>query len=128
MSIHTEDLEIVKKFAKKPASRILINTGGSQGGTGASTGLCPSFTLGCGTSGGSSISENLTPLHLINTKKIAFGLKDCFSENEEILEKSPYNILEDVKQKEMPNSNELDNINNTELMNLMDQIINSLKG
>ena len=77
MSIHTEDRDIVMKFARKPASRILVNTGGSQGGTGASTGLMPSFTLGCGTWGGSSVSENVTPMHLVNIKRVAYGLKDC---------------------------------------------------
>lgn len=77
MSIHTEDRDMVMAFAKKPASRILVNTGGSQGGTGASTGLSPSFTLGCGTWGGSSTSENVTPKHLINIKRVAYGLKDC---------------------------------------------------
>lgn len=77
MSIHTEDLDIVKKFAIKPASRILVNTGGSQGGTGISTGLPVSFTLGCGTYGGSSVSENVSPKNLINVKKLAFGIKDC---------------------------------------------------
>jgi len=77
MSLHTEDRDMVMKFAKKPAARILVNTGGSQGGTGASTGLLPSFTLGCGTWGGSSVSENVGPLHLINIKRIAYGLKDC---------------------------------------------------
>lgn len=77
MSIHTEDRDMVMKFAKKPASRILVNTGGSQGGTGASTGLIPSFTLGCGTWGGSSVSENVSPMHLINIKRVAYGIKDC---------------------------------------------------
>ncbi|KEI10191.1 acetaldehyde dehydrogenase [Clostridium sp. K25] len=77
MSVHTEDDNIVMKFARKPASRILVNTGGSQGGTGASTGLSPAFTLGCGTWGGSSTSENVTPEHLINIKRVAYGLKDC---------------------------------------------------
>lgn len=77
MSLHTEDRNIVNEFFVKPASRILVNTGSSQGGTGASTGLMPSFTLGCGTWGGSSVSENVTPLHLINIKKVAFGIKDC---------------------------------------------------
>ena len=37
----------------------------------------PSFTLGCGTWGGSSVSENVTPMHLINIKRVAYGLKDC---------------------------------------------------
>ena len=76
MSIHTEDRDIVMEFTRKPAARILVNTGGSQGGTGASTGLMPSFTLGCGTWGGSSVSENVGPMHLINIKKVAYGLKD----------------------------------------------------
>lgn len=77
MSIHTEDDDMVMKFAKKPAARILVNTGSSQGATGASTGLFPSFTLGCGTWGGSSTSENVSPMHLINIKRVAYGLKDC---------------------------------------------------
>ena len=77
MSIHTEDREMVRRFAAKPASRILVNTGGSMGGTGISTGLATSFTLGCGTCGGSSVSENVSPKHLINIKKVAFGVKNC---------------------------------------------------
>lgn len=77
MSLHTNDRDMVLKFAAKPASRILVNTGGSQGGTGISTGLPVSFTLGCGTSGGSSVSENVSPLNLINVKKVAYGLLDC---------------------------------------------------
>ena len=77
MSIHTQDRDKVIKFAAKPASRILVNTGGSQGGTGISTGLPIAFTLGCGTCGGSSVSENVSPKHLINIKTVAYGLKDC---------------------------------------------------
>lgn len=76
MSLHTNDRDIVLKFAAKPASRILVNTGGSQGGTGISTGLPISFTLGCGTFGGSSVSENVSPKHLLNIKSVAYGLKD----------------------------------------------------
>lgn len=76
MNLHTQDENIVREFAAKPASRILINTGGSMGGTGLSTGLAPAFTLGCGTMGGSSVSENVTPLHLINKKTVCYGIKD----------------------------------------------------
>ena len=47
-----------------------------MGGVGASTGLAPSFTLGCGTWGGSSVSENVTPMHLVNIKRVAYGIKD----------------------------------------------------
>lgn len=77
MSLHTENEEIVREFSVKPASRILVNTGGTQGGTGASTGLLTAFTLGCGTWGGSSISENVGPQHLMNRKKVAYGLVHC---------------------------------------------------
>ncbi|MCL1983509.1 MAG: acetaldehyde dehydrogenase (acetylating) [Clostridiales bacterium] len=77
LSLHTEDKDIVMKFSAKPASRILVNTGSSQGGTGASTGLLPSFTLGCGTWGGSSSSDNVGPMNLINIKRVAYGLVDC---------------------------------------------------
>jgi acetaldehyde dehydrogenase (acetylating) len=36
----------------------------------------PAFTLGCGTWGGSSVSENVSALHLINKKTLAYGIKD----------------------------------------------------
>lgn len=77
MSIHTKDDELVRKFFMKPACRILVNTGGTMGGTGISTGLNVAFTLGCGTCGGSSVSENVSPLNLINVKRVAYGLKNC---------------------------------------------------
>lgn len=77
MNLHTQDEKIVREFAVKPASRILVNTGGSMGGTGLSTGLAPAFTLGCGTMGGSSVSENVTPLHLINKKTVCYGIKEA---------------------------------------------------
>lgn len=80
LSLHTENQEMVMKFAEKPVFRILVNTSSSQGGVGASTGLSPSFTLGCGTWGGSATSDNVTPLHLINIKRVAYGIKD-FTEN-----------------------------------------------
>lgn len=76
-AIHTENPEIVMKFSEKPVFRILVNTGSTQGGVGVSTGLSPAFTLGCGTWGGSATSDNVTPLHLINIKRVAYGIKEC---------------------------------------------------
>ncbi|MDY2960284.1 MAG: acetaldehyde dehydrogenase (acetylating) [Hornefia sp.] len=97
MNIHTECPDMALKFASKPASRILVNTGGTQGGTGASTGLAPSFTLGCGTIGGSSVSENVTPMHLINKKVLAYGIKDVdtLAEKDEIFQKYHGNGITD---------------------------------
>lgn len=76
LSVHTENPEIVLKFSVKPASRIIINSGGATGGTGLTTNLGIAFTLGCGTCGGSSVSENVGPQHLINIKKVAFESKN----------------------------------------------------
>ena len=76
MSIHTEDPEIVRRFYEKPVFRIIVNTPATQGGTGISTGLAPAFTLGCGTWGGSATADNVTPLHLMNIKRVAYGIRE----------------------------------------------------
>ena len=77
MTLHTQDQEIVNKFAmKKPVSRILVNTPGALGGVGATTGLPPALTLGCGAVGGSATSDNVTPMHLVNIRRVAWGLRE----------------------------------------------------
>lgn len=77
LAIHTENKEIVKAFAlKKPVSRILVNTPAAQGGVGATTNLAPAFTLGCGAVGGSATSDNVTPLHLIDVRRVAYGARE----------------------------------------------------
>ena len=77
MTMHTRNKDIVRQFAlKKPVSRLLVNTPGSLGGTGASTALAPALTLGCGAVGGSATSDNVTPLNLINIRRVAYGLKE----------------------------------------------------
>ncbi|AFQ43720.1 acetaldehyde dehydrogenase (acetylating) [Desulfosporosinus meridiei] len=75
LAMHCNNLEVIREFAlKKPVNRLLINTPAAMGGVGATTGLAPSFTLGCGTWAGSSVSENVTPLHLLNIKRVAWHL------------------------------------------------------
>lgn len=76
MNIKTKDEKVVKAFSKVPASRILVNTGGTQGGTGACTNLPIGFTLGCGTQGGSATSDNVSPINLINVNRVVYGVKD----------------------------------------------------
>lgn len=76
-SMHINDHELVKRFAlKMPASRILINTPSALGGIGGSTNLFPALTLGCGAVGGSSSTNNIGPLDLINVKRVAYGVKE----------------------------------------------------
>ena len=64
----------VEEFGfRMKTARILINTPTSQGGIGDlyNFALAPSLTLGCGSWGGNSISENVGPKHLINKKTVA---------------------------------------------------------
>lgn len=76
MTLHTKNEESVERFAlQKPVSRILVNTPGALGGVGATTGLAPALTLGCGAVGGSATSDNITPRNLINIRRVAFGLR-----------------------------------------------------
>ena len=76
-SIHTQDEAVAKKFAAAvPASRVLVNTPAALGGIGATTCLFPALTLGCGAVGGSSSSNNIGPLDLINIKRVAWGVKE----------------------------------------------------
>ena len=72
-AIHAEDTDVVRKFALKiPVSRFLVNTPAALGGIGATTGLFPALTLGCGAVGGSSTSNNISPLDLINIRRVAW--------------------------------------------------------
>ncbi len=76
-SIHANDDELVRKFAlRMPVSRMLVNTPSALGGIGGSVNLVPALTLGCGAVGGSSTSNNIGPLDLINIKKVAYGVKE----------------------------------------------------
>ena len=74
-TIHTQDPHLAERYSlEMPANRILVNSPGSQGCCGISTGLMPSATLGCGTVGGSSTSDNVTFTHLRNVKRVAYAL------------------------------------------------------
>lgn len=76
LCIHSRNPEIIMEFAlKKPAYRLLVNTGTTQGAIGASTRLFPSMSLGCGTSGGNISADNIGPQHLLNIKRLAFDLE-----------------------------------------------------
>lgn len=76
-AIHARDEEVIRRFALKiPVSRFLVNAPAALGGIGAATGLFPALTLGCGAVGGSSSSNNISPLDLINIRRVAWGLKE----------------------------------------------------
>ena len=71
--IHAHDPEVVAAYGRLlPTGRVLVNTPAIAGGMGFSTGVEPSFMLGTGTWSGSIVSDNVTALHLINIKRIAW--------------------------------------------------------
>jgi acetaldehyde dehydrogenase (acetylating) len=71
--IHTRSREAAVRYgAEVPASRVTVNTPTTHGAIGFSTALPPSMTLGCGSWGGNVTSDNISPLHLMDIKRVAF--------------------------------------------------------
>ncbi len=75
LGIHAEDDDVIAHLSALPASRIVVNTPTLFGGMGYSCATDPSFMLGTGTWSGSIVSDNVTPLHLINIKRIAHEVR-----------------------------------------------------
>jgi acetaldehyde dehydrogenase (acetylating) len=73
--IHAQDEKIITQFGlEKPVFRILVNTMGTLGATGYTTGVMPSFTLGSGGVGGAITGDNITVHHLYNIKRLAYEI------------------------------------------------------
>ena len=73
--IHSANASRIERFARAiPAGRILVNSPAAQGCCGMTTGLACSMTLGCGTFGGNSTTDNVTFRHLLNVKRVAYPL------------------------------------------------------
>ncbi len=72
--IHTNDRELALRFADEmQASRVLQNCGGATGCIGIGNGLRHSWTLGCGSWGGTSTTDNVGYQNLLNIKRLAVG-------------------------------------------------------
>src|SRR5437868_4477198 len=71
--VHTRSREAAIRYGgEMPASRVTVNTPTTHGAIGFSTALPPSMTLGCGSWGGNVTSDNVSPLHLMDIKRVAF--------------------------------------------------------
>ncbi len=78
--IHTRSREAAIRYgAEVPASRVTVNTPTTHGAIGFSTALPPSMTLGCGSWGGNVTSDNVSPLHLMDIKRVAFETRPVAS-------------------------------------------------
>jgi acetaldehyde dehydrogenase (acetylating) len=85
--IHTRSRDVAKLFGMEmPASRIVVNTPTTHGAIGFSTSLPPSMTLGCGSWGGNVTSDNISPLHLMDIKRVAFETRPVRNRAEEVAE------------------------------------------
>jgi acetaldehyde dehydrogenase (acetylating) len=75
MSIHSQNEQVILEFGlKKPAFRIIVNSPTTHGSIGLTTGLDPAMTLGCGGYGGNITSDNISPRHLLNIKRLAYEI------------------------------------------------------
>ena len=71
--MHTRSREAAIGYGEQmPASRVIINSPTTHGAIGFSTDLAPSMTLGCGSWGGNVTSDNVSPIHLMDIKRVAF--------------------------------------------------------
>jgi len=76
MSIHSQNEQVILEFGlKKPAFRIVVNSPTTHGSIGLTTGLDPAMTLGCGGYGGNITSDNISPRHLLNIKRLAYEIR-----------------------------------------------------
>lgn len=71
--IYAQDDARIREYAlRMPAFRVVANTPAAKGSTGLTTNVFPAMTLGCGAVAGNSTSDNISPLHLINIKRLAY--------------------------------------------------------
>ena len=99
--MHCNDETVVRKFALQiPVSRFLVNTPAALGGIGATTALFPALTLGCGAIGGSSSSNNISPMDLINIRRVAWDKEKVVTQekvSDDLVEILTAKILERLK-------------------------------
>jgi acetaldehyde dehydrogenase (acetylating) len=75
-SIHTQSRDAARDYGiRMPVSRVIVNSPSTHGAIGFTTDLEPSMTLGCGSWGGNVTSDNISPRHLVDIKRIAFETK-----------------------------------------------------
>lgn len=75
-SIHTQSRDAAREYGiRMPVSRVVVNSPSTHGAIGFTTDLEPSMTLGCGSWGGNVTSDNISPRHLLDVKRIAFETK-----------------------------------------------------
>jgi acetaldehyde dehydrogenase (acetylating) len=101
--VHANDEKVIMAFGlEKPVFRILVNTMGTLGAIGLTTGLMPSLTLGPGGLGGAITGDNISAYHLLNIKRLAYETMppppSAFEAGESSSSPSPVEIERIVRQ------------------------------
>ncbi|HKQ53115.1 MAG TPA: hypothetical protein VJT74_12140, partial [Pyrinomonadaceae bacterium] len=88
--VHTRSRDAAVRYGREmPASRVIVNSPTTHGAIGFSTGLPPSMTLGCGSWGGNVTSDNVSPLHLMDIKRVAFETRPVKSARPAVTAQQP---------------------------------------
>ncbi len=79
LGIHSRDPEVIERFfLEKPAFRIVVNSNTASGAVGYTPGFAPAMTLGPGSWGGSITSDNTTPVHVLNIKRLGEEIRPYY--------------------------------------------------
>jgi len=100
--MHTESRDAAIEYGKQmPASRVIINSPTTHGAIGFSTDLAPSMTLGCGSWGGNVTSDNVSPIHLMDIKRVAFETRSVQSSKSRV--QSPESKVQSPSESQISN-------------------------
>jgi len=94
MAMHATDEGVIREMALAlPAFRLVVNSPATLGAIGYTTRLFPSMSLGCGTPGGNITSDNISPMHLVNLKRLAYERRPVNRETGEALPRPPREVI-----------------------------------
>ncbi len=124
--MHTETRDAAIAYGKQmPASRVIINSPTTHGAIGFSTDLAPSMTLGCGSWGGNVTSDNVSPIHLMDIKRVAFETRSVQSLKSKVQSPSDIQIsnFELQKEDQKPKTEDRKTIKREEIAALVDKFL-----
>lgn len=117
LSIHCRDENVIMAFGlEKPAFRIVVNTMATLGAVGFTTNLDPSMTLATGGIGGGVFSENISVKHVLNIKRIAYGVREWNPDTSQ---------TSNVKEPAL--RNEGSNVNDAQIEEIVRRVLTELK-
>ncbi|HMF57462.1 MAG TPA: aldehyde dehydrogenase family protein [Pyrinomonadaceae bacterium] len=123
--IHTRSRDAAIRYGREmPASRVTVNTPTTHGAIGFSTALPPSMTLGCGSWGGNVTSDNVSPLHLMDIKRVAWETRPVQSKRPAVAAQQPQPLAPSIAQRPQPEvAAKAGNVNREEIAAIVDRFL-----